>query len=117
MNNHYAAVEDCQRAIDMDPKYGKAYGRMGLAYSSVEKHKEAIECFKKAIDIEPENESYHSNLKLAEEKMASSGSPGAGILGKAYIQTFYLAEYIYTIVILSKTSIYLYQQLQHFHQE
>ena len=86
MNNHYAAVEDCQRAIDMDPKYGKAYGRMGLAYSSVEKHKEAIECFKKAIDIEPENESYHSNLKLAEEKMASSGSPGAGILGKAYIQ-------------------------------
>ena len=93
MNNHYAAVEDCQRAIDMDPKYGKAYGRMGLAYSSVEKHKEAIECFKKAIDIEPENESYHSNLKLAEEKMASSGSPGAGILGKAYIQTFYLAEY------------------------
>ena len=82
MNNHYAAVEDCQRAIDMDPKYGKAFGRMGLAYSSIEKHKEAIECFKKAIDIEPENESYQSNLKLAEEKMASAGSPGAGILNK-----------------------------------
>ena len=48
--------------------------------------------FKKAIDIEPENESYHSNLKLAEEKMASSGSPGAGILGKAYIRHF-LVEY------------------------
>jgi len=30
MNNHYAAVEDCKRAIDMDPNYGKAYGRMGL---------------------------------------------------------------------------------------
>lgn len=29
MNNHYAAIEDCQRAIDMDPNYGKAYGRMG----------------------------------------------------------------------------------------
>ena len=47
MNNHYAAVEDCKRAIDMDPTYGKAYGRMGLAYSSVEKHKEAVDCFKK----------------------------------------------------------------------
>merc|ERR1712227_381735 len=81
MNNHYAAVEDCQRAIDMDPKYGKAFGRMGLAYSSIEKHKEAIECFKKAIDIEPENESYQSNLKLAEEKMASAGSPGAATAG------------------------------------
>ncbi len=29
LNNHYAAVEDCQRALDMDPKYSKAYGRMG----------------------------------------------------------------------------------------
>jgi len=79
MNNHYAAVEDCKRAIDMDPNYGKAYGRMGLAYSCVEKHKEAIECFKKAIVLEPENESYKSNLKLAEEKLASTGiSPGPG---------------------------------------
>ena len=79
MNNHYAAVEDCKRAIDMDPNYGKAYGRMGLAYSCVDKHKEAIECFKKAIVLEPENESYKSNLKLAEEKLASTGvSPGPG---------------------------------------
>merc|ERR1719400_823171 len=63
----------------MDPNYGKAYGRMGLAYSCVEKHKEAIECFKKAIVLEPENESYKSNLKLAEEKLASTGiSPGPG---------------------------------------
>ena len=73
MNNHYAAVEDCKRAIDMDPNYGKAYGRMGLAYSLVEKHKEAIECFKKAILLEPDNESYKSNLKSVEDKMASSG--------------------------------------------
>lgn len=29
MENHYLAVEDCKRALDMDPKYGKAYGRMG----------------------------------------------------------------------------------------
>jgi hypothetical protein len=29
LNNHFAAVEDCKRAIDMDPTYGKAYGRMG----------------------------------------------------------------------------------------
>ena len=50
-----------------------------LAYSCVEKHKEAIECFKKAIVLEPENESYKSNLKLAEEKLASTGiSPGPG---------------------------------------
>merc|ERR1711881_391683 len=56
--------------------YGKAYGRMGLAYSSIDKHKEAVECFKKAIEIEPDNESYQSNMKLAEEKLMTSGSPG-----------------------------------------
>jgi tetratricopeptide (TPR) repeat protein len=49
---------------------------MGLAYSSVEKHKEAVECFKKAIEIEPDNESYKTNLKLAEDKLKSVGSPG-----------------------------------------
>jgi len=81
MEQHYAAVEDCQRALDMDPKYGKAYGRMGLAYSSIHKHKEAVECFKKAIDIEPENESYKSNLKLAEDKLATAGSPGPAAVG------------------------------------
>ena len=32
MNNHHLAIEDCQRAIDMDPSYSKAYGRMGLAH-------------------------------------------------------------------------------------
>jgi len=29
LGNHFMAVEDCQRAIDMDPNYSKAYGRMG----------------------------------------------------------------------------------------
>lgn len=78
LNNHFAAVEDCKRAIDMDPTYGKAYGRMGLAYSCVEKHREAIDCFKKAIDLEPDNESYRSNLKLAEDKLTAAGSSPGG---------------------------------------
>ena len=62
-------------------RYGKAYGRMGLAYSSIHKHKEAVDCFKKAIEIEPENESYKSNLQLAEEKLATAGSPGPAAMG------------------------------------
>jgi len=81
LEQHYAAVEDCQRALDMDPKYGKAYGRMGLAYSSIHKHKEAVDCFKKAMEIEPDNESYQNNLKMAEEKLATGGSPGPAAAG------------------------------------
>ncbi len=41
----------------------------------------AIECFKKAISLEPENESYKTNLKLAEDKLSAAGSPGAATAG------------------------------------
>ena len=85
LNNHYAAIEDCKRAIDMDPKYGKAYGRMGLAYSSVDRHKEAVECFEEALKLEPENESYKMNLDLAKEKSAAPAAARpafpAGMMG------------------------------------
>ncbi len=76
MGQHHSAVEDCRRALDMDPGYGKAFGRMGLAYSSMDKHREAVDCFKKALEIEPGNESYQSNLNLATEKLDAAGSPG-----------------------------------------
>lgn len=89
LNNHYAAIEDCKRAIDMNPNYGKAYGRMGLAYSNVDKHKEATDCFEKALQLEPDNESYKTNLQMAKEKLASAGSPGAGnIMDSAFMQGY-----------------------------
>ena len=37
---------------------------MGLAYSSLDKHKEAVDNFKKALELEPDNESYKSNLQV-----------------------------------------------------
>ena len=43
MNNHHLAIEDCQRAIDMDPSYSKAYGRMGLAHRCVDQaHEDSL---------------------------------------------------------------------------
>ena len=47
----------------------KAYGRLGLAYSSMDRHKEAVDNFKKALQLEPDNESYRSNLQIAEDKV------------------------------------------------
>lgn len=29
LGKHEKAVKDCKEALDLDPKYGKAYGRMG----------------------------------------------------------------------------------------
>ncbi len=42
---------------------------MGLAHSSLDKHKEAVENFKKALELEPDNDSYKSNLQIAEDKV------------------------------------------------
>ena len=47
---------------------------MGLAYSSVEKHNEAVDCFKRALEIEPDNESYRTNLELAKDRLVSAKS-------------------------------------------
>ena len=70
MNNHSFALEDCRRAIQIDETYSKAYGRMGLAYASLNDHHRARECYKKAAELDPSNDSYKNNLAIAEEKVA-----------------------------------------------
>lgn len=73
LGNHTQAIKDAQTALSIDPSYSKAYGRLGLAYSSLERHKEAKESYEKALAMEPDNESYRNNLQLAEEKLAHLG--------------------------------------------
>lgn len=38
LNNYREAIKDCERAIAIDPKYSKAYGRMGYANTNMSKH-------------------------------------------------------------------------------
>ncbi|KAL1785285.1 small glutamine-rich tetratricopeptide repeat-containing protein alpha isoform X1 [Sigmodon hispidus] len=73
----------CECAIGTDPAYSKAYGRMGLALSSLNKHAEAVPYYKKALELDPENDAYKSNLKIAELKLQEASSPtgGRGQLG------------------------------------
>lgn len=73
LGNHTLAIKDCRTALSIDPTYSKAYGRLGLAYSSLERHKEAKESYEKALAMEPDNESYRNNLHLAEERLAQLG--------------------------------------------
>ncbi|XP_043278936.1 small glutamine-rich tetratricopeptide repeat-containing protein alpha-like [Venturia canescens] len=82
MGNHQLAIKDAMTALSIDPSYSKAYARMGLAYSSLLKHKEARDCYQKASEMEPDNECYKNNIQLAEEKLAApqTGNP-AGLCG------------------------------------
>lgn len=67
------AIKDCHAALEIDPNYSKAYGRLGLAYSSLEQYKEAKESYQKALELEPDNKSIRNNLQIAEEKLAQQG--------------------------------------------
>ncbi|NWI20090.1 SGTB protein, partial [Crypturellus soui] len=80
LNKYSEAIKDCKRAIEIDPKYSKAYGRLGLALTSANKYEEAITSYQKALDLDPENDSYKSNLKIAEQKLRDMSSPtGTGL--------------------------------------
>uniref|UniRef100_A0A0N4ZFB7 TPR_REGION domain-containing protein n=1 Tax=Parastrongyloides trichosuri TaxID=131310 RepID=A0A0N4ZFB7_PARTI len=85
IGRHDRAIHDCRVAIGLDPKYGKAYGRLGLALSCNHLYAPAIEAYKKAIELEPEVQSYKSNLEMAEanlkkmnDKSSNQGRAGGG---------------------------------------
>lgn len=60
---------DCKEAIRLDPSYGKAYGRLGIAYSNLNQFQEAKVAYTKALQLDAGNPMYEANLKLAEEKL------------------------------------------------
>ncbi|GMR36095.1 hypothetical protein PMAYCL1PPCAC_06290, partial [Pristionchus mayeri] len=78
------AIQDCRTALALDPNYSKAYGRMGLALSCQNRYDQAVEAYKKAIELDPSQESYKNNLKIAEDKVReanearAAGPPGMG---------------------------------------
>ncbi|XP_063819289.1 small glutamine-rich tetratricopeptide repeat-containing protein beta isoform X1 [Pseudophryne corroboree] len=75
LGRHSDAITDCEKAIFIDAKYGKAYGRMGRALAALSRYKEAISSYQKALDLDPDNESYKSYLKIAEQKLKQVPSP------------------------------------------
>lgn len=54
LRNLTAAIEDCARAIEIDPEYAYAYNNRGFSKASLEDYQNAIEDFSKAIKIDPE---------------------------------------------------------------
>ena len=79
LGNHIAAIKDCETALRIDPFYSKAYGRLGLAYSSLNDFQNAKENYAKALELEPDNESFKNNLYIAENKLSQSGAESNNI--------------------------------------
>ncbi|CAH1964395.1 unnamed protein product [Acanthoscelides obtectus] len=79
LEKHLDAIDDCREAIKLDKTYGKAYGRLGIAYCNLNKFEEARKALRTALQYDPNNPTYETNLKLAEEKMF--GTMGTGNIG------------------------------------
>jgi small glutamine-rich tetratricopeptide repeat-containing protein alpha len=80
------ALRDCQIAIQLAADYARAFGRMGVTYSTKGDHVRAFGCYKKALSLEPDNESYKNNLRVVQEILeteASSADVGGGAAGGA----------------------------------
>lgn len=56
---------------------------MGLAYASLNDHIKAKQFYEKAIELDPHNESFRNNLRIAEEKARESQNqnPFSNLLG------------------------------------
>lgn len=56
-----------------------------LALSSLNKHTEAVVYYKKALELDPDNDTYKSNLKIAEQKMKETPSPVSSETNTCYM--------------------------------
>ncbi|CAI5985099.1 unnamed protein product [Closterium sp. NIES-65] len=64
LGNYMEAAADSRRAVAVDPRYSKAYSRLGHACMALGRHHEAIEeGFKKALELDPSNAAHKENLK------------------------------------------------------
>lgn len=78
MGEHQKAIADCQKALILDPNYGKAYGRMGLSYHNLNNLEKAKESYAKALELEPGSTFYQTSLSQVEDKLRESQQGGAG---------------------------------------
>lgn len=81
LGDYQRAADDCRMSLRYDPNYSKAYGRLGLAYSKMNKNEQALEAYQSALRIEPDNQDYKNNMSVTQQRLeelrAAPGGAGA----------------------------------------
>ncbi|KZV73298.1 hypothetical protein PENSPDRAFT_539442, partial [Peniophora sp. CONT] len=67
LEEHGYAMHDATRAIELNPKYAKAYYRRAMCNIQLLKYQAAISDLKKVIHIEPGNTSVKSQLESTQK--------------------------------------------------
>ncbi|KAM0786355.1 hypothetical protein ACM66B_001826 [Microbotryomycetes sp. NB124-2] len=94
LQNHSSAISDARQALVIDPKFSKAYSRLGHALFSSGEYQEAVEAYEKGLELDPSNATMKSSLATAKGRLpkpeasasddagsapvSSRGAPGAG---------------------------------------
>lgn len=60
--NFDAAIENCYKAVELDPNYAAAWNNLGYAYRYKGRLEKAIEYYKRAIELDPTDATAHVNL-------------------------------------------------------
>jgi len=70
LGEHERAILDCKSAIELDPKYTKAYSRLGFSLFSLGRYKEAVQLgYQQTLRLDPDNQTAKEALALAESKL------------------------------------------------
>ena len=72
------AILDSERALALQPTYGKAHARLGLAHFLLGDYRHAMEAYTVALKYEPDNKSSKSYLEKAAKKLAAAQPEGDG---------------------------------------
>ncbi|CAH1772497.1 unnamed protein product [Owenia fusiformis] len=84
LNDQESALADCESAIAIDPTYSKAYGRKGLALTALGEHHLATDSYRKALELDPMNQSYKTNLDIAEQQLKDTNLGGGERLNPVF---------------------------------
>ncbi|XP_044263076.1 small glutamine-rich tetratricopeptide repeat-containing protein beta-like [Tribolium madens] len=69
LNYNEEAIQDCIKALTIDPKFSKAYGVLGMAHFNLKNWRDAVKAFDKAVHLDQENIDFQTRLNLAREQL------------------------------------------------
>lgn len=84
MGDEENAVKCCQKAVEIDETFHKAYSRLGSIYDRQGKSEQALEQYKLALKHAPDSKEYQSKISALEGELESSArdsNPFANMFG------------------------------------
>jgi tetratricopeptide (TPR) repeat protein len=77
MKQFHQAILDSERALALQPEYGKAHARLGLAHFLLGDYRQAMEAYTVSLKYEPDNKSSRNYLEKSAKRLAEMGSSGS----------------------------------------